>query len=75
MATRLSDIVRAIPARLRLQGTAAHALETARHRLVIGGLLFAVAFAVVGEPKAADDEHAGHALGTVQVHARCAPAA
>jgi cell division protein FtsI (penicillin-binding protein 3) len=48
MATRLSDIVRAIPARLRLQGTAAHALETARHRLVIGGLLFAVAFAVVG---------------------------
>jgi cell division protein FtsI (penicillin-binding protein 3) len=48
MATRLTDIVRAIPARLRLQGTAAHALETARHRLVIGGLLFAVAFAVVG---------------------------
>lgn len=48
MATRLSDIVRAIPARLRLQGTAAHALETARHRLVVGGMLFAVAFAVVG---------------------------
>jgi cell division protein FtsI (penicillin-binding protein 3) len=48
MATRLSDIVRAIPARLRLQGTAAHALETARHRLVVGGLLFAVAFAVIG---------------------------
>ncbi len=48
MATRLTDIVRAIPARLRLQGTAAHALETARHRLVVGGLLFAVAFAVVG---------------------------
>ncbi len=48
MATRLSDIVRAIPARLRLQGTAAHALETARHRLVIGGLLFAVSFAVIG---------------------------
>jgi len=48
MATRLSDIVRAIPARLRLQGTAAHALETARHRLVVGGMLFAVAFAVIG---------------------------
>jgi cell division protein FtsI (penicillin-binding protein 3) len=48
MATRLSDIVRAIPARLRLQGSAARSLDTARHRLVIGGLLFAVAFAVVG---------------------------
>ncbi len=47
MATRLSDIVRAIPARLRLQGSAARSMETARHRLVIGGLLFAVAFAVV----------------------------
>ncbi|MFN8704836.1 MAG: peptidoglycan D,D-transpeptidase FtsI family protein [Rhodospirillales bacterium] len=48
MATRPTDIVRAIPARLRLQGTAAHALETARHRLVVGGMLFAVAFAVIG---------------------------
>jgi len=47
MATRLSDIVRAIPARLRFQGSAAQALDTARHRLVIGGMLFAVAFAVV----------------------------
>jgi len=48
MATRLSDIVRAIPARLRLQGETAMAMETARHRLVVGGLLFAVLFAVVG---------------------------
>ncbi|MBI1245907.1 MAG: penicillin-binding protein 2 [Alphaproteobacteria bacterium] len=47
MATRLSDIVRAIPARLRLQGSAARAMETARHRLVIAGLLFTVCFAVV----------------------------
>ncbi len=48
MATRLSDIVRAIPARLRFQGSAAQTLDTARHRLVIGGMLFAVAFAVIG---------------------------
>ncbi|MBL8808428.1 MAG: penicillin-binding protein 2 [Rhodospirillales bacterium] len=48
MATRLSDIVRAIPARLRLQGSAARSMETARHRLVVAGLLFSVCFAVVG---------------------------
>jgi cell division protein FtsI (penicillin-binding protein 3) len=47
MATRLSDIVRAIPARLRLQGSAAQSMETARHRLVVAGLLFSVCFAVV----------------------------
>ena len=48
MATRLSDIVRAIPARLRLQGSAARSMETARHRLVVASLLFSVCFAVVG---------------------------
>ena len=47
MATRLSDIVRAIPARLRLQGSAARSMETARHRLVVAGLLFSVCFGVV----------------------------
>lgn len=47
MATRLSDLVRQIPARLRLEGTAKQAIETARHRLVIAGCLFALAFAAV----------------------------
>lgn len=47
MATRLSDVLRSLPARLRLEGTAKQSLEIARHRLVIGGILFAVAFSVV----------------------------
>lgn len=48
MATRLTDLVRQIPAKLRLDGTAKQAIETARHRLVVGGLLFALAFLAVG---------------------------
>lgn len=48
MATRLSDVLRSLPARLRLEGTAKQSLEIARHRLVIGGILFVVAFSVVG---------------------------
>jgi cell division protein FtsI (penicillin-binding protein 3) len=48
MATRLSDVLRAIPLKLRLEGTAKQSMETARHRLVVGGVLFAVAFTVVG---------------------------
>ena len=47
MATRLSDALRALPARLRLEGTGMQAMETARHRLMVGGVLFTVAFAVV----------------------------
>jgi cell division protein FtsI (penicillin-binding protein 3) len=48
MAARLSDVLRSLPARLRLEGTAKQSLEIARHRLVIGGILFVVAFSVVG---------------------------
>ena len=48
MATRLSDVLRSLPARLRLEGTGKQAIETAHHRLMVGGVLFAVAFAVVG---------------------------
>ena len=48
MATRLSDVLRSLPARLRLEGTAKQSLEIARHRLVIGGILFLVGFSVVG---------------------------
>ncbi len=48
MATRLSDVLRSLPARLRLEGSAKQTIETARHRLVVGGVLFAVAFSVVG---------------------------
>jgi cell division protein FtsI (penicillin-binding protein 3) len=47
MATRLSDVLRSLPARLRLEGTAKQAIETARHRLVVGGVLLTVAFTVV----------------------------
>ncbi len=48
MATRLSDVLRSLPARLRLEGTGKQAIETAHHRLMVGGVLFAVAFGVVG---------------------------
>ena len=48
MATRLSDVLRSLPARLRLEGTAKQSMDIARHRLVVGGVLFAVGFAVVG---------------------------
>ena len=47
MATRLSDVLRSLPARLRLEGTGKQAIETAHHRLMVGGVLFVVAFAVV----------------------------
>jgi cell division protein FtsI (penicillin-binding protein 3) len=47
MATRLSDVLRSLPARLRLEGTAKQSIETARHRLVVGGVLLTVAFTVV----------------------------
>ncbi|HEX6980353.1 MAG TPA: penicillin-binding protein 2 [Alphaproteobacteria bacterium] len=47
MATRLSDLVRSLPVRLRLEGTAKQSLETAHHRLVITGVLFALAFTIV----------------------------
>jgi len=48
MATRLSDVLRSLPARLRLEGSGKQAIETAHHRLMVGGVLFVVAFAVVG---------------------------
>ena len=47
MATRLGDLVRHLPARLRIEGTAKQSIETARHRLVIAGALFALAFVIV----------------------------
>jgi len=47
MATRLSDVLRNLPARLRLEGTAKQSVETAHHRLMVAGVLFAVGFAVV----------------------------
>jgi cell division protein FtsI (penicillin-binding protein 3) len=48
MATRLGDLVRHLPARMRLEGTAKQSIEIARHRLVITGVLFALAFSIVG---------------------------
>jgi cell division protein FtsI (penicillin-binding protein 3) len=47
MATRLGDLVRHLPARMRIEGTAKQSIETARHRLVIAGVLFALAFTIV----------------------------
>jgi cell division protein FtsI (penicillin-binding protein 3) len=47
MATRLGDLVRHLPARMRLEGTAKQSIEVARHRLVITGVLFTLAFAIV----------------------------
>jgi cell division protein FtsI (penicillin-binding protein 3) len=47
MATRLSDVLRSLPARLRLEGTAKQSIEIARHRLVVGGVLLTVAFLIV----------------------------
>jgi cell division protein FtsI (penicillin-binding protein 3) len=47
MATRLGDLVRHLPARLRIEGAAKQSIETARHRLVIAGALFALAFVIV----------------------------
>ncbi|MBL8698715.1 MAG: penicillin-binding protein 2 [Alphaproteobacteria bacterium] len=48
MGSRVGDILARVPARLTLDGTAKEALETARHRLVVAGALFGLAFAVVG---------------------------
>lgn len=48
MATRLGDVLRHLPIRLSFDGTAKQSIEVARHRLVIGGVLFALAFGVVG---------------------------
>jgi cell division protein FtsI (penicillin-binding protein 3) len=48
MATRLGDVLRQLPIRLSFDGTAKQSIEVARHRLVIGGVLFALAFGVVG---------------------------
>lgn len=48
MATRLTDVLWQLPIRLSLDGTAKQSIEVARHRLVIGGVLFALAFGVVG---------------------------
>jgi cell division protein FtsI (penicillin-binding protein 3) len=47
MATRLGDVLRHLPIRLSFDGTAKQSIEVARHRLVIGGVLFALAFGVV----------------------------
>lgn len=47
MAARISDVLRSLPARLRIEGTAKQAIDIARHRLVIGGVLFVVGFCVV----------------------------
>jgi len=47
MATRMGDILARVPARLTLDGTAHATLETARHRLAVTAVLFALAFLVV----------------------------
>src|SRR5262245_48561175 len=47
MATRLGDVLRQLPIRFSLDGTAKQSIEIARHRLVIGGVLFTLAFGVV----------------------------
>ncbi len=48
MASRVGDILARVPARLTLDGTAKEAIETARHRIVVAGALFALAFGVIG---------------------------
>ncbi|MFM7345353.1 MAG: peptidoglycan D,D-transpeptidase FtsI family protein [Tagaea sp.] len=48
MAMNFFDIVRGFPARLRVDGAGKQSMEIARNRLVIGGCLFAICFAVVG---------------------------
>ena len=48
MATKFGDVLRALPAKLTLEGTAKRSLETAHQRVVIAGVLFAVGFLVIG---------------------------
>ncbi len=47
MAARLGDVLVSLPRKLRLEGTARQALDTARSRLAVAGALFAIAFAVI----------------------------
>jgi cell division protein FtsI (penicillin-binding protein 3) len=47
VATRLGDVLRALPAKLRLEGEAKQAIEIAHHRLAVTGVLFLLAFSVV----------------------------
>ena len=48
MATKFTDVLRALPVKLMIEGTAKRSLETAHQRVVIAGVLFAIAFLVVG---------------------------
>jgi len=47
MALLITDILKLFPARLRLEGAAKQSIEVARQRLVLGGILFTVAFSVI----------------------------
>jgi cell division protein FtsI (penicillin-binding protein 3) len=47
MATRLADVLRFLPLRLKIEGSAKQTIDVARHRLFVGGSLFALAFLVV----------------------------
>ncbi|MBI3452689.1 MAG: penicillin-binding protein 2 [Rhodospirillales bacterium] len=73
MATRIGDVLRALPSRLRIDGAAKQSIEVARHRLVVAGVLFVIAFLIVGlrlvdvtllkearEPRFAHAPRAGH---------------
>jgi cell division protein FtsI (penicillin-binding protein 3) len=48
MASRVSEILTRVPARLTIDGTAKEAIETARTRIVIACGLLTLAFAVIG---------------------------
>ncbi len=76
MATRFGDVLRALPLKLNLEGTAKRTLETAHQRVVIGVALFAAAFLVIGlrlidvtvlrEPREPRVTHAPH-LGPLEL--------
>ncbi len=51
MATRLADVLRFLPLRLKIEGSAKQTIDVARHRLFVGGSLFALAFLVVVPPR------------------------
>ncbi len=48
MATRLSDVLSFLPTRLKIEGSAKQTIDVARNRLLVGGIMFALAFLVVG---------------------------
>lgn len=44
----IGDVLKFLPTRLKIEGSAKQTIDVARHRLFVGGSLFALAFLVVG---------------------------